>query len=364
MASRTRVRRSAAPAAYTGSAPRSTSRRLPVGLGSSAWRTETGTSAKSSRPSGRTPREGSQRRSAPVTTAMSTSLTVPPSVSLMSFTSSSGASVQCTRRCGPMGRLSGVSGAALSAAHAMSPTPSTASRSSPSARSGRSSARTRVGHQTERDARHALEALDGELGLRGHRLGRPVGVGRGPRARARLGVEERAHEVDPRDPVHEAVVGLGDDREAVVLEPVHEPRLPERLGAVEALGEDPPRERAELLDRPRRGQGGLAHVVGEVEERVVDPEGPPEAVGREGELLAVARRQVQPPANVLEQRVVGRGGAVEGEDGAHVHVGGLVLLGEEGGVERAELVAVARAHQRPRVVPRRAAAGRAPARPQ
>ena len=52
-------------------------------------RIETGTSARSSSPSVRTPRRRSQRRSAPVTTASTTSLTVPPSAFLIALNSSS-----------------------------------------------------------------------------------------------------------------------------------------------------------------------------------------------------------------------------------------------------------------------------------
>ncbi len=67
---------------YTGSGPRITvelvAERSVLVLG----RTETGTSARISRPSVRIPRERSQRASAPDTTVSTTSLTVPPSASL------------------------------------------------------------------------------------------------------------------------------------------------------------------------------------------------------------------------------------------------------------------------------------------
>ena len=43
--------------------------------------------------------------------------------------------------------------------------------------------------------------------------------------------------------------------------PVDQPHLPERLRAVEALGEDPRREVPQLLLAAGLGQGGVADVV-------------------------------------------------------------------------------------------------------
>ena len=64
------------------------------------------------------------------------------------------------------------------------------------------------------------------------------------RRRLRLEVEQHGGEVDAGDPVDERVVGLEDQREAIALEPLDQPALPQRLGAVELLGVDP-RRRAE-----------------------------------------------------------------------------------------------------------------------
>ncbi len=54
----------------------------------------------------------------------------------------------------------------------------------------------------------------------------------------RLEVEEHGPDVDPGDPVDGGVMGLGQQGEAVALQPLHQPHLPERLGAVELLRED------------------------------------------------------------------------------------------------------------------------------
>ena len=59
----------------------------------------------------RTPRSCSQSRRAPVTTARTTSLTVPPRVSLIRLKVASSERAQTKRRCGPIGWFSGTSGA-------------------------------------------------------------------------------------------------------------------------------------------------------------------------------------------------------------------------------------------------------------
>ena len=84
----------------------------------------------------RTPRLRSQRPRAPATTASTTSLTVPPSASLIALKSDSWLRAQRTRRCGPIGTLSGTSGAGLSPAQATSLMPSAASRACSSVRPG------------------------------------------------------------------------------------------------------------------------------------------------------------------------------------------------------------------------------------
>ena len=78
----------------------------------------------------------------------------------------------------------------------------------------------------------------------------------------------------PEIAVDQRVVRLGDDREAVVADAVDEPQLPQRLGAVQALGEDAAGQPAQLVLAGGRGQRGVAHVVAGVEVRVVDPHRP------------------------------------------------------------------------------------------
>jgi hypothetical protein len=80
-------------------------------------------------------------------------------------------------------------------------------------------------------------------------------------------------------------------------------------------------------------------VVAQVEVRVVDPTGPALAERHEGEPLAVARHERQPPLDGLEEVGVGGRGALEQHHARHVHVGGRVLEMEERRVEASQTIA-------------------------
>jgi hypothetical protein len=67
-------------------------------------------------------------------------------------------------------------------------------------------------------------------------------------------VEQDRGEVDPGDPVDHAVVDLGDDGEPVVLQAFDHPQLPQRLGAVQLLGDDPPARLRSWASVPGRGR--------------------------------------------------------------------------------------------------------------
>ena len=92
-------------------------------------------------------------------------------------------------------------------------------------------------------------------------------------------------------------------------------------------------EVAQLLVGARRRQRGLAHVVVEVEVRVVDPDRPALVEGDEAQLLAEARHQVQARADVVAELGVGRRRALEDAGRGDVHVGAGALHVEEGGIE-------------------------------
>ena len=125
-----------------------------------------------------------------------------------------------------------------------------------------------------------------------------------------------------------------------VADLVDEPDLPQRLLAVELLREHAPGEPAQLLVARGRRQRGVAHVVADVEVRVVDPHGRDGAERREREPLAVARDEVQAGVDVRDEVVVRRRRALEEQHGAHVHVGAVLLESQKGGVEAGQPVGV------------------------
>src|SRR3954468_9054704 len=166
---------------------------------------------------------------------------------------------------------------------------------------------------------------------------------------ALLEVEEHRREVHPGEAVEEGVVGLRDQRPPTTpasarglvtasLAPLDEPQLPQRLGAVQALGEDAPAQVQQRVLRPRRRQRAVPHVVGQVEGRVVDPQRPPRLERRRRQLLPVARHQMQPRLDVREELVERRRRAVEEREPADVHVRVRLLLRQEGRVHGGEPV--------------------------
>ena len=90
---------------HTGSGAIMAATRLPSAPRSISERTLTGIIAFSSSPSVCCPRRRRWRPSAPATVASTTSLTVPPSESLIALMSRSSARTQVKRRWGPIGPL-------------------------------------------------------------------------------------------------------------------------------------------------------------------------------------------------------------------------------------------------------------------
>ena len=82
----------------------------------------------------------------------------------------------------------------------------------------------------------------------------------------------------------------------------------------------------------------MADVVLGVEVGVVDPYGPALAQRHGGELLPVARHEVQAILDRLDELAVRRRVAVEGHDGRHVHVRAAGLEVQERGVQRGQAV--------------------------
>ncbi len=116
------------------------------------------------------------------------------------------------------------------------------------------------------------------------------------RRRVRGGlVEHDRHQVGGRDAVDHAVVDLRQQRPAVLAQPLDHPDLPQRLSPVQLVGEDPRGGPAQDVVGPRRRQGTVPQVVGQVEMGVVDPHGAPQPERYEANLLPVARHASSRP---------------------------------------------------------------------
>ena len=294
----------------------------------------------------RTPRECSQWRSAPATTASTTSLTVPPKAFLTALKSASSDATPAKRRCGPISTFSGDGGAGLAAAQMISPRPSAVIFASSIARSGRLSEPQRLGGDAERGLRHPGHAGREQVQRARLVVGHPRLEAVLERTSLRAEVEQHRAEVDAGDPVDHRVVALGEQREAAAGQALDEPQLPQRLGAVQLLGEHARGEVHELLVAAGRGQRGVADVVLEVEVAVVGPQRPAGRGGRVDEPLAVARHVVQARADRVQELVVGRRRALRAHERADVHVRVRSLLVQEGRVDCGEPVEVARRHGR------------------
>ena len=257
----------------TGSGPRIAVSLFPSSPCSSTVRIETGTSAFSSPTSPRLSPRGlqasggshsaSQARRAPVATASETSLTVPPRAFLIRLNSARSKVSQANSRRGPTagrvdrhlrGRPHEVPGHLPEADEPVAG----AVRGVGGIAGG---AGQPAGEATEgRD--DAGRGVDDEAGAGGRAVRAPGLLGLG-RRRGRLDVEEQHPDVDGGDPVGHRVVGLVDDREALLGEPVDQGQLPERLARGRAAARAAPRRApgtrrrcpAAEASRGRRGGG-------------------------------------------------------------------------------------------------------------
>jgi hypothetical protein len=125
-----------------------------------------------------------------------------------------------------------------------------------------------------------------------------------------------------------SVVDLGQQPQAAVGQPVDEIGLPQGPRAVERAGEDARHLLGQLLVARRRRQRELAHVVLEIEVRVVDPVG----------VVEPERDRLQPPA---ERRQQGQALGDEGEDIAELERSGGTCGGIEDG-QAADVTGLAR----------------------
>ena len=134
----------------------------------------------------------------------------------------------------------------------------------------------------------------------------PLMIGRRHRHRVRRGVEQHGRDVDARDAVDERVMGLRQQREAVVGQALHQPQLPQRPAAIQCLREHAAREALQLVVAAGTRQRRVPDVVGDLEVRIVDPHRPTLVQRHECQPLAVAGHQVQPRDDRLDQLLVRR----------------------------------------------------------
>ena len=195
----------------------------------------------------------------------------PPRAPLMALNCARSERTQTNRRCEPIGTFSGSVGAGLAKFHATSPTAVAISLARAIESRGCEAARSTRRARASGTFARPPNPLAASCAEEGWGEGDPVVIGF-DRLGHWLDVEKDGGDVDARDAVDQRVVGLGDDRKALAREPLDEPELPERLCAVELLREDSGGQVAQLLLGAGRRQRGVAHVVLEVEGRIVHPE--------------------------------------------------------------------------------------------
>jgi hypothetical protein len=109
---------------------------------------------------------------------------------------------------------------------------------------------------------------------------------------------------------------LGDDGGAATGQPIDDIHFPQRLVAVQQLGEDAARQFAQLRFVRGRLQRHVENVAADIEFRIVLPGGQPDVQERPHCLLPVAREQIQFSLDAFDklvewQRAVANGNAAD-----------------------------------------------------
>ena len=129
------------------------------------------------------------------------------------------------------------------------------------------------------------------------------------------------------------MVGLAQDGEAIAVEAVNQPHLPQRSPGGQGLRKHAAAQDAQRLLVRGRGKRGRPHVKANVEPVVVDPYRAALIQRDQRQPLAVARHEVEPGLDVLDEVFVGGRRALEDEHRGDVQRGRLVLEVQEGSVE-------------------------------
>ncbi len=136
------------------------------------------------------------------------------------------------------------------------------------------------------------------------------------------------------------MVGLADQGELLARQTVDEKDPPQRPGAVQALGEEHPRQLAQLVRPAGGGRVEEIDVVGDVEARIVDPHGIVQTQPRAQHARAEAGQQDEPAVHVAAQLVDARRPAGEAQGPADVRRDGIAVQVQEGLVEQLHALGV------------------------
>ena len=239
-----------------------------------------------------------------------------------------------------MRTLKRLGGAGESPAAPNAPIAAAASAARRATRAGAAEHGAHAAGELGRHGRALHERLAEQLRGGGERLRLPVVLGRRDRHRIGRGVEEHRGDVDAGDAVDERVVGLRQQRKAIVGQPLDEPQLPQGPSAVERLAEHPPREPLELGVPARARQRRVADMEPDVEVRVVDPHRPALAERDERQPLAVARNEMQARLDRRHELLVGGSRAGEDRAAGDVHMRGVALEVQKRRVEARQAVGI------------------------
>lgn len=136
------------------------------------------------------------------------------------------------------------------------------------------------------------------------------------------------------------MVELDQDADAVALQTLDHPQLPQRAVAGQRYGRHPTHRVVELAAIARRGERQRAHVGIEVQVRILDPDGMVDPARHLDETLAERREELEPPGDLVPHQLprdrwrTGDGIEHRQLQGVHVERGGLLV--EEAGVEAGE----------------------------
>ena len=167
------------------------------------------------------------------------------------------------------------------------------------------------------------ERTEDHLDIGGHGLGWG-GHDLGSGWRRRFEVVQLGHDLRAGGPIDRSVVDLGDEADAVMLQALDDPDLPERFGPVEWHRRDLGCDRREFASPTWLGGGDAADVIVGIKIGILDPHRMVQLERNFDEASGEGRNRMEPPDDVIakcfERVAVGHGGGVVDPGHADVHV--------------------------------------------